>query len=440
MRSLERRLAKQLGTLVLGLAASGALSTSGWAAQTKLVFATPHAATGAPERLQYFLAANRDLEVEIVSLAGLSLNQIHDKLFSMLAAGQQIDVIRLPGPAFTEWLSKDLLLDLSPFLEGRPAILQDMHPFVRRAVSRGGRVYGLPEDPTTDWVVVNLGAFARAGLQPPEQLYQEGQWTWETLRATSRKLKALGTPERPYYPITTLLNDDLGTMPWVMGAGGDFFDETGTVVKINQPDTRRGLQFILDLITDGLVNTPNAPIGWQDILKQDRWGVAVWWVTFPSWLRQNTPETEIDLIPLPRSPYQDAVPANMNTYVIPAATRHPREAFRLASWLGGPQHYELALTGRAHPNQNYIFSWPSAYRSADRLFIDIVGRRLGTPGVKYYPDVVARARAINQPAQAGTTAKTRIYQELAKVFNGQQPLDATLRNLEAELQGLLSSR
>lgn len=407
------------------------------AAKTKVVFATPQAAQGAPERVQVFMAANPGIEVEILSLAGLNANQMQDKLFAMIAAGQAVDVIRLPGPAFTQWLNEGYLLDLSTYLRNEGEILRDMHPFAHAAVTRAGRIYGLPEDPTTDWTVVNLGAFLKAGLPSPITVYERGDWTWDTLRDTSRKLRSLGSPDNPYYPITTLLNNDLGLMPWVMGAGGDFFDESGKQVRINSPETKRGIAYALELLDQGLVNGLDAPLSWMDILKRDRWGVAIWWVTFPSWLRQNAPDIDIDVIPLPRSPYKDTVPANINTYVVSSTTKVRDAAFRLAAWLGGPQHYQLAVTGKFEPNATYRFSWPSAYRSADKLFIDLVSQRLQVPGVKYYPDVVPRARAINQPAKAASTATSLIYEELSRVFRKQESLENSLQKLDTQLRGIV---
>ena len=438
---MSPKVINRLCIVVAALAVVTAFALPAAAQKTKVVFATAHAATGAPERVQVFMEQNPDIEVEIVSLSGLSIDQIRDKLYSMIAAGQPVDVIRLSGVLFQEWVSSGLTLDLAPYFSrtGSDAFLDDMHAFALRAVSRDGKVYGLPEDPTTDWMIVNLGAFDRAGLESPFAIYESGDWTWDTMRSVAARFKALGSVDDPFFPITTLINNDLGLMPWIMGSGGDFFNEDGSEVRINSQEVLRGIEFALELMDEGLMNGPHSPMGWQDIFARDRWGMAIWWVTFPSYLNVNAPASDVDLIPLPRSAHPGfSTPANINTYVISSTTSVPEAAFRLATWLGGPEHYRLALTGEAHPDQPYIFSWPSAYASADQMFIEIVSERLDVQGLRYYRDAVASARAINQPKRAATTAQSMVYEALAKVWTHETPVPTALENLSRELQALIS--
>ena len=438
MKASRRRTAASWS--VLGFLLVLLLSASQVTAQkTKVVFATPHAPTGAPERVEYFLRDNPNIEVEIVSLSGMSVNQQREFILTMIASGQQIDVVRIGGDILNEWVNAGILLDMTPYVEALGAdILGDMHPFARNAVTKNGRIYALPEDSTSQWALVNTGNFAKAGLESPFSIYESGAWTWDKMVEAAEKLKALDQPNLPFFPIATLLRHPIGITTWIMGGGGDLFNETGTEVLVNSPESLQGIEFAVGLIERGLMNSvDNMPPG-LEIYAHDRWGIAPLDVTFPSWLNANAPGTEFDVIPMPQSPFTDRdMPVHTNGYVVISRTPDPDAAMRLALWLSGPEHYTLALTGAAHPDQPYRFSWSSSYRSSDQLFIDIVSERLGIEGLKYYREVLPRLRNYTYANNAAPNAWNEAYAALDDVWRGLRSPAAGLEELEQRLQNLI---
>lgn len=68
----------------------------------------------------------------------------------------------------------------------------DVLPNVRAGFERGEGVYGYPFANTTQPIVFNADAFAKAGVDSPLELYERGEWTWDNLARVAREVVDAG--------------------------------------------------------------------------------------------------------------------------------------------------------------------------------------------------------------------------------------------------------
>jgi multiple sugar transport system substrate-binding protein len=107
-------------------------------------------------------------------------------------------------------------------------------------------------------LMLNLAAFEAAGVPVPDGL--EG-WTMGEFLAVARQFKEAGT-----YAITFAAQDDINMMAWLHRLGARLMNEEGTAFTLNSPEGVRALQFVLDMIDEGLAPDGAEGLGVYDAI------------------------------------------------------------------------------------------------------------------------------------------------------------------------------
>ncbi|MCK5738845.1 extracellular solute-binding protein, partial [bacterium] len=198
-----------------------------------------------------------DLNVEMVPL------KYEEKMLRRLAANTAPDILTL---SIADFASKDVLLDLTPFIDADSTASYDGYlPGIENVGIYRGKRYGFGGNVSTQILYYNKEHFKEAGIPTPNELYDRGEWNWATFRETAKKLTQRdkrGDVARfgfQFYP---------PVWNYVHMFGGKPFNEDFTTCYLTEPNTVKAFQSLADLI---LVDESAPPVqyekqlglGWQ---------------------------------------------------------------------------------------------------------------------------------------------------------------------------------
>ena len=101
-----------------------------------------------------------------------------------------------------------------------------------------GRMYGVPKDKDTIGLVYNKVLFDQAGVAYPDET-----WTWDDLCSASAAIYE----KTGKYGYMAYADDQLGYWNFVYQAGGYILNEDKTKAGFDQPGTKKGMEFYINL-------------------------------------------------------------------------------------------------------------------------------------------------------------------------------------------------
>jgi len=270
-----------------------------------------------------------------------------DKLLAMLASTQDIDVIAHADNTFPQLQYLGLLADLTKYLDIDSSVkTSDFFPELPRMFTDKNRLYAIPWVWSTVSAMYNKDLFGEAGLVYPTQ-----NWTWVDLLQSTRKITK-DTDGNGY-------NDRWGfgdefpsahNLPiWILGAGGQLWNEDRTKTLIDSPESIYGLKFNLDLYDtyncgpgtnepDMRVQQTGPYLKYAQLFDLGRLGVLY---ATRFYITQNVSSA---LAPLPIGP-AGIRPATISAQwmAMSANTKHPDEAWDLLKFLTSTEGFEITL-------------------------------------------------------------------------------------------------
>ena len=164
------------------------------------------------------------------------------KILTRIAGGAAPDIIATEVNYFVTFASKEVLENLSPYVEKDPEFGQEeFFPEILGRFTRDGKLYAVPRDVAPfACVFYNKQLFDQAGIP-----YPTDDWTWDDLLRIARQLTKKDTSGRTV---------QYGFYGWAWqnfayGNGGGLVDDPKkpTRTLISDPKTVAGLQFYSDL-------------------------------------------------------------------------------------------------------------------------------------------------------------------------------------------------
>lgn len=162
-------------------------------------------------------------------------------------------VLETAAPAFIE---SGLLAPLNDALAA-----YDVDDFSEPAMElwkKGDTIYAVPFSTSPFFILYNEDLFTAAGAKTPKQLYEEGNWTWDTFREVSKQIKdntgvwAYQTVDGQGYDARVLQN----LISIIRSYGGDAWTDDGEIL-INAPESVAAVQLFHDMVyVDGSVVPP----------------------------------------------------------------------------------------------------------------------------------------------------------------------------------------
>lgn len=172
-----------------------------------------------------------------------------EKLVAQMAAGAAVDLFEAWGNIFYNWTSRDLVLDLQPFVDAEMTDeeIADFVEFQWEGLEINGVRAGMPRYINLMTMTINVDLFEQYGVElPPE----DGEWTWEEYQVMAQQLtdaarsageeNQWGTYMRPWSWDRFWF--------WVDMFGGQVVNEKyGTECLLGTPEAQEALQWQYDM-------------------------------------------------------------------------------------------------------------------------------------------------------------------------------------------------
>jgi multiple sugar transport system substrate-binding protein len=256
-----------------------------------------------------------------------------DKLSTGIAGGDAPDVFAMDGPLFPDYQSRDVLLDLKPFIDRDGYDLGQLaDPAVADFTTPGGQ-FGLPRDLNVIALFYNKKMFDAASLPYPDET-----WDWAKLVEVAKKLTLKGADGKVsqwgFFTETSDMENYWSSLVWQNGGDILAADRKSTVLGTDQ--AVGGIQFLQDLIWKEKI-MPDAgtwPTDSGDAFEQGKAALEA----DGSWLVATHQAAGIDLgiAPLPKGPAGQATSINPTGAVVYVKTKNPDAAWEFVKYLASP--------------------------------------------------------------------------------------------------------
>ena len=295
-----------------------------------------------------------------------------DKLLTGLAGGAAPDVFAMDGPLFPDYQSRDVLVDLTPYVERDAYDLGQLDDnAVRDFRTADDHQFGLPRDLNVIVLFYNKGLFDAAGIA-----YPDDTWNWARLVEVGKQLTVDtdgdGTVDQwGLYTETTDMENYWSSLVWQNG--GDILAADGASTVLDTDAAVGGLQFLQDLIwKEKILPEPALFAETGDAFEQGKAAMEA----NGSWLVPTHLAAGIDLgvAPLPKGPAGAATSVNPTGAVVYKGTKAPDAAWEFVKYLASPAAQEQLMQLKASLPVNkevlagpYASSFEGAMVMADAL-------------------------------------------------------------------------
>ncbi|OGO59323.1 MAG: hypothetical protein A2V85_09060 [Chloroflexi bacterium RBG_16_72_14] len=370
-----------------------------------------------------FTAANPTITVDVTVA---DWDSYWDKLQTGLAGGAAPDVFAMDGPLGPDYQTRDVLLDLTPYIEAEGYDLGQLDDnAVKDFTTRDGVVFGLPRDLNVIALFYNRDMFDAAGIA-----YPDDTWTWEKLvevgKQLTRDTDGDGTIDQwGLYTETTDMENAWSSFVWQ--AGGDILTEDGATSALDRPESAAGIQFLQDLIwKEKVVPDPAIFAETGDAFEQ---GVAAMEIN-GSWLvpTHEAAGIKLGIAPLPAGPAGKATSVNPTGAVVYANTDAPEASWLLARYLASPEAQEkiMALKASVPVNKEILAtSYPASFDGA-QVFADSLAFAHLKPAFVGYNEFATILQTeldenvFNAPNKTAADAIASVNEELNGILAGGQ--------------------
>jgi multiple sugar transport system substrate-binding protein len=313
-----------------------------------------------------------------------------NKLKTLYAGGTPPDVFAMDAPLYPDWVSRGVLLNMQPYLDKEPAVLDGVYPVTLEAYKQADGYYGLPRDFQTIVLYYNKDMFDKAGVA-----YPTADWTMDDLRAAAKKL-TLDTDNDgktdQYGFATDLWDMELFWSEAIWSYGGDVLDADRTKTLINDGKARDAWTFINGMMReDKTMPDPTASeeYGGDPFAA----GVAAM-TTIGHWVVPQYAQLGFkwDVAPMPKGPATRATSVNSAGFVIAKDSKNADAAWQFVKFaISDAGQQRLSELGFAIPIRESIAKSPAYLEQKtapinQQVFLDALDYAKPKPTFKGYEE------------------------------------------------------
>jgi multiple sugar transport system substrate-binding protein len=306
---------------------------------------------------QTFEEQNPDLDVIIEQFPGSSLKDFEIKLRLRFSSGQAPDLFHVHENIAAELAALDLLVPAPPFIVERIEE-NSLNELVETGGRFDGTYYGLVSDGVWSALYYNKGMFREAGLDP-----ERPPRTWAELVEYADLLTVRDADGEPIRAGLSLRKSGFkaGTaekwMTFLYSAGGEAFAEDGTHATFDSEAGRAALDLYHTVLFDRKIDSVEHE-GDQQGFGQGRVAMFVREPHVMSWLRDNYPDLDFGVAPIPR---RDTSLSSAGTYLLAVSddSPNPDAAWRFADFLlSDPSYARYTSAAGVVPTTESVASLP----------------------------------------------------------------------------------
>ncbi|MGN8022496.1 ABC transporter substrate-binding protein [Phyllobacterium sp. 22229] len=382
---------------------------------------------GSPQEVGVWNSVARAFETEHpgikVKIEASDWDSYWEKLKVKVAGGTPPDVFAMDAPLYKDWQSRGVLLNLKPYLDKEPGILDGVYPLTLKAYETPDGFYGLPRDFQTIVLYYNKDMFDAAGVA-----YPNDGWTWEDFRTAAKKLTKDKdgdgkTDQWGFWEAGYDMEPFWGALVWSFG--GEVVNPETHKTLISSPQAMAAFQFMSDM----WLKDKSMPSEQQ--LRQygadgffagiSAMGVSGHW-SVPEY---SQVAFKWDIAPLPKGPAGRVTSANSAGFVIAKDSKHPNEAWEFVKYAFGEKgQTELAKIGLAIPVRKSIAERPAYLDQSTKIDHSLYVKALDYAHLKpVFKGYEEWSGAVGDALHMAWTGEMKITDALAEaVANGDEVL------------------
>ncbi len=348
------------------------------------------------------------------------------KILTRIAGGAPPDILCAETNLFVSFFYKDILLDMSPFIQADPDFtLDDFFPEVIDRFSVDEKVYGIPRD-TAPFACVyyNKKLFDEAGIS-----YPSDNWDWYEFLDKAQRLTKIEDGRVIQY----------GFYGWawenfVYSNGGGIVDDVKSPKRcfLNTQKTIAGIKFYVDLIhkykvAPAPLDLGNLGLGAQQLFmvkKLAMFSSGIWETP----ILRRIKDFDWDVAMFPKGPGAvRGFGTGGSAYSILKTTEHPKECWEVIKCLAGREaQVMLAEAGLAQPAIKDIANGEHWAESSKKP----LNKKMLNEAVQYvtYDPFHPRWREIRD---------LLIGQEFDLVFNGSESVEDAVNKIAPKIDDML---
>ncbi len=238
-----------------------------------------------------------------IDYVSVSWGERLDKLQTMIASGDSPDLVDKEDTSFPHLMSKNVYEDLTGYIDLSAPQWDGIGELVEEYSWQGKQFYyPFTVNALPNCLIYNQSLFEQHGLTNPKDLYDTGEWTWDTFKNSMQEF--MDTVPDAVGGVYGLLGSNIVITTGVPLVGV----EGGKITSnLNKPEVERAAQFLEELRRenlavrgDGMWSNETAPLAKGQV---GFLGVGQWKITDYCKLRNST--DVFGFVPYPRDPSAD---------------------------------------------------------------------------------------------------------------------------------------
>lgn len=313
---------------ILLLALTGAIQAQEQPTQiTYMMWGSPEELAVWQTMVDEFEASHPDI---VVTVDVSDWESYWNKLQTLFAGGTPPDVFAMDAPLYLDWQSRGVLLNLQPYIDASPGLLDGFYPVTLQVYQQADGYYGLPRDFQTIVLYYNKDMFDVAGMD-----YPTDDWTLDDLKAAAKQLTLDSNNDGitdQWGFAADLWDMELFWSEAIWSFGGSILSDDHTQTLINEDGARDAWNFISGMaLDDKSLPDPNQAqqfggdpfaAGVAAMTTIGHWVVPEYSVLDFSW----------DVAAFPAGPAGRATSVNSAGLVIAGATQHADAAWEFVKY------------------------------------------------------------------------------------------------------------
>ena len=328
----------------------------------------------------------------------------------------------MDGPLFPDYQTRDVLLDLKPFIDRDGYDLSQLADQAVSDFTTPDGQFGLPRDLNVVALYYNKKMFDAASIA-----YPDDTWDWAKLVEVAKQLtiKDSGgtTTQWGFYTESTDMENYWSELVWQNG--GDIISADHKTSLVGSDQAAGGIQFLQDLIWKEKV-MPDAAItdALGDAFEQGQAAME----SNGSWLVATHQAAGIDfgIAPLPKGPAGQATSINPTGAVIYKGTKNPDAAWAFVKYLASPaaQMKLMELKASLPANNEVLTGQFATSFDGAKVLADAIAYAKIKPSFKGYNDWTTAlqteldANVFTTPNKTAKQALTDILPQLDEILAG----------------------
>jgi multiple sugar transport system substrate-binding protein len=346
-----------------------------------------------------------------------------DKLQTSIAGGDAPDVFAMDGPLFPDYQTRDVLLDLKPYIDRDGYDLGQLADQAVADFTTPGGQFGVPRDLNVVALYYNKKMFDTAGIP-----YPDDTWDWAKLTEVAKQLTLKGadgkTKQWGFYTESTDMENYWSELVWQNG--GDIISTDHKTSLVGSDQAAGGIQYLQDLIWKDKV-MPDAAItdALGDAFEQGQAAMEA----NGSWLVATHQAAGLDfaIAPLPKGPAGRATSINPTGAVVYKGSKSPDAAWAFVKYLASPAAQTKLMELKASlPANKAVLTGPFATSfDGAKVLADAIAYAHVKPSFKGFNDWTTAlqteldANVFTEPKKTAKQALTDILPKLDEILAAQ---------------------